>query len=192
MSLSPVPTRLTVPNALSVLRLALVPALLLLAAAGAVVPFAVLYALSLATDAADGFLARRLGQATAAGARLDSRADLATWLALPLCAWWLRPDVLRAEAPWVAVLLACLVVPTVLGMLRFRRLTSYHTWAAKAAGVALGAALLALFAWGAGAPLRLATVLVAISQLEELAITAVLPGWRADVPTLAHALRELR
>jgi CDP-diacylglycerol--glycerol-3-phosphate 3-phosphatidyltransferase len=185
-------SRWTAPNLLSGLRLALVPALVALAALGAAGAFLCAFALALATDAADGFLARRLGQASEWGARLDSRADLALWLALLPCAVLLVPDALAAEWPVVALLLASLVLPVALGWLKFGRLTSYHTWGAKASAWAVGVAALALFAGGPAWPLRAAAALVALSALEEIAITALLPAWRRDVPSLAHARRALR
>jgi CDP-diacylglycerol--glycerol-3-phosphate 3-phosphatidyltransferase len=182
----------TAPNFLSGLRLALVPALLALAALGAAGAFLGAFAVALATDVADGFLARRLGQASEWGARLDSRADLALWLALPVCGVLLVPDVLAAEWAVVAALLASLVLPVALGLLKFGRLTSYHTWGAKASAWAMGTAALVLFAGGPLWPLRAAAALVVASALEEIAITALLPAWRRDVPSLVHARRALR
>jgi phosphatidylglycerophosphate synthase len=175
------------PNQLSGLRLALVPALLGLALAGALGPFLAVLALSLATDVLDGFLARRLDACSEAGSRLDSRADLATWLSLPLCAWLLRPEVVRAELPWIAAGLAASLGATALGFLRYRRLTSYHTLGAKASAVALGVAIFPMFASGAALPLRAALVLLVLSQIEEVAITCTLRTWHRDVRTWLRA-----
>jgi CDP-diacylglycerol--glycerol-3-phosphate 3-phosphatidyltransferase len=163
-----------------------------LAALGSAGAFVGAFAVALATDAADGFLARRLGQASEWGARLDSRADLALWLALPVCGVLLVPDVLAAEWIVVALLVASLVLPVALGLLKFGRLTSYHTWGAKASAWAMGAGALALFAGGPVWPFRAAAALVVAAALEEIAITALLPGWRRDVPSLVHARRALR
>ncbi len=172
---------------LSGLRLVLAPCLLALAWVSVPELFVAGLALAFATDAIDGFVARRFGGATERGARLDSAADLALWSVLPLCTWWLLPEFVTREATWVGVLLACLFVPLVFGWLRYRRLTSYHTLGAKCSAVLLAAALLALFA-GCGAALFHAAVVVGVaSQLEELAITALLPRWRADVPSVFHA-----
>src|SRR5438132_526041 len=93
---------ITLPNLLSSVRLILVP--VLLACAWSEWSRAFLFCLigSLVTDMMDGLLARRLHQATSLGAKLDSWADLLTFLALPLCAWWLRPDVLRQEAVYIS------------------------------------------------------------------------------------------
>lgn len=177
------------PNALSALRLLVVPILLSLAWLGEAGLFAFALAGALVTDVLDGFLARRLGIESELGARLDSRADLAIWLSIPLCAWWLRPEVVRAEAVWIALGLLAALLPLAAGWSRYRQLTSYHTWGAKASAVALGVSVLALFATGAALPMRFALALLVVSQLEELAITALLPSWQADVPSFWHARR---
>src|SRR5437773_3019566 len=91
----------TLPNILSSVRLALVPVLLGLAWGGHSHGFLACLIISLLTDATDGLLARRLHQTSELGAKLDSWADLFTYLSLPLCAWWLRPEVIRQEAFYI-------------------------------------------------------------------------------------------
>ena len=86
---------------------------------------------SLLSDVVDGWVARHQGVTTELGAKLDSWGDLATYATLPLFAWWLWPEILRAQAPFLGVALVAYFTPTLAGLLRFRRLTSYHTWAAK-------------------------------------------------------------
>ena len=93
---------MTAPNVVSCVRFLLLPGLLGLAWLGRDRLFLLVLTLSLLTDLLDGQLARWLNQRTELGAKLDSWADLATWLALPLCGWWLRSEALRQEALWLA------------------------------------------------------------------------------------------
>lgn len=183
---------LNLPNLLSALRLASVPFLLLLARLGMPVPFLVLLVCALLSDAVDGFLARKLGQVSELGAKLDSWGDFALYMTLPLCAWWLWPDLIRREAAFVVAVVACYTVPVLFGFLKFRRLTSYHTWGAKLSAWLLSASALLLFAGGPAWPFRLAVAVLVLAELEEIAVTAVLPRWRANVPTIFHALRIVR
>ena len=142
----------------------------------------------MASDVADGQVARRFGKPTALGAKLDSVADLATWAFLPLCLFWLWPDVITGQAPWLAIAIAAFAAPTIIGLLRFGRLTSYHTYGAKICSWAMAIGALALVAAGNDALFHAAAVVLVLSAVEEVAITAVLPSWRADVPSLVHAL----
>jgi CDP-diacylglycerol--glycerol-3-phosphate 3-phosphatidyltransferase len=144
---------------------------------------------SLLSDVLDGWLARHRGVTSELGARLDSWGDLATYATLPLFAWWLWPELLRVQAPFLGVALVAYFTPTLVGFLRWRRLTSYHTWAAKGTAVGMGAALLCLFAGGPAWPFQLAVGALVLESLEELAITAVLLRPQSNVPTLWHAWR---
>lgn len=65
----------TVPNALSGLRLVLVPVFLVTLAQGQLIAALVVLAVSAVTDFLDGYIARRLGQVTRLGALLDPAAD---------------------------------------------------------------------------------------------------------------------
>jgi len=179
----------SLPNLLSCLRIVLVPVLLMLAWTGRSETLLACIILSLLTDAIDGLLARRLNQTTELGARLDSWGDLLTCLALPLCGWWLRPEVVRQEALWLALGIGSYLAAVLAGILKYRRLTSYHTWAAKISAVLLGAAVLVFFAYGPGWLFRVVMPFVALANLEEIAITLTLSQITANVPSLWHALK---
>lgn len=180
---------ITVPNLLSCLRLALAPVLVLLAWEQRPYAFLLCLCTSLASDLVDGFLARRLHQKSELGAKLDSWGDLATYGAFGVGAWWLWPARIRAEGIFAVLVVASYTLPSLVGLLKFGRLTSYHTWGAKLSAVLMGPALLLLFGWDAAWLFRVATIILAVAELEEMAITAVLREWRADVPSLRHALR---
>ena len=183
---------LTIPNLLSGLRLVLAPVLLYLAWTGQSTPFLVALSCSLLSDLCDGYLARRFDQATQLGTLLDSYGDFATYLTVPLCAWWLWPDLIRREAWYAAAIVASYVFPIALGYLKYGRLTSYHTYGAKLSAVVVGASALALFAGGSPLPFRIATWVLVLAELEEIAITTILPEWRSNVPSVLHARRLLR
>ena len=179
----------SLPNLLSCVRLLLVPVLLMLAWNGRGRAFFYCFIVSLLTDLFDGMLARRLGRATELGAKLDSWGDFLTYLAMPLCGWWLRPEVVREEEGWLAAGIGCYVAATIVGFVRFGRLTSYHTWGAKAGAVLVGAAVLVFFADGPGWVFRVVMPFVVVANLEEIAITFTLPQLKPNVASLWHAVR---
>jgi len=177
------------PNAFTATRLALVPVLLLLAATGEPNAFVAVLAAAFATDAIDGWLARRFRLESPLGAKLDSRADLALWLSLPIATWLLRPGFVQAQAASIGVLLASLALPLGAGLAKFRRVPSYHTWLAKGTAIVLSGALLSIYHDGPLWPFRLATALAAASAIEEVAITLLLAEPQADVRTWRAAQR---
>ncbi len=179
----------SLPNAFTATRLALVPVLLLLAAADNPNAFVAVLAVAFATDAIDGWLARRFKLESPLGAKLDSRADMALWLSLPIATWLLRPEFVRSEAAAIALLLASLVLPLVAGLAKFRRVPTYHTWLAKSTAIVLSGAMLSIYLDGPLWPFRLAAALAVLSALEEVVITALLPELHADVRTWRTAQR---
>lgn len=180
------------PNLLSCARLLLVPVLLGLAWSGNSRLFFCGLIVSILTDGADGFFARRLNQTTDLGAKLDSWADLATSLSLPFSGWWLRPEVVRQEAPFLAMGIFFYLTAIAAGFLKFQRLTSYHTWGGKLSSAAVAVAVIVFFANGPGWPFRIAMPIVILASVEEIAISVVLPAWRANVASLWHALQIKR
>jgi cardiolipin synthase (CMP-forming) len=101
----------TVPNAVTVVRLALVvPIALLIVQHRSPVLAVLLLALFGATDWVDGFLARRLGQTSAVGVVLDPVADRVGVVAIVL-------SFVVAGHLWVWVVLAIVLVDVGLGVL---------------------------------------------------------------------------
>lgn len=182
----------TVPNLLSILRLGIVPILFYLAWTGKPWMFLGLFAFSLFSDFADGFIARKLNQVSELGSKLDSWSDFAMYMSVPICAWWLWPDVVRREAPFVMVAVISYITPAFFGILKYGRLTSYHTWGAKMSAILMGSAIIILFGGGPAWPFRIFTPLFVLTALEEVAMTAILHEWRANVPSLRHAVKLKR
>lgn len=179
----------SLPNAITVARLVLVP--VLVAGAALDLPGVVLVglmALAFATDFADGLLARWLGASSAFGARLDSIADFAFYLSIPLVAWLAWPQILLREAPWFAGAVASIVVPAAIAAAKFGVASGYHTWAAKLGALTMGLGVLALFGLDLAWPFRLAVVVALLAATEEVAITLVLRAPREDVRSLWHVL----
>lgn len=184
--------RLHAPNLLSAFRIACVPVLLALAAQGARTAFLVLFAFGLLSDALDGPLARRLGQETAFGARLDQWGDFALWAALPLAAWWLWPETIRREAWYVVLAVSCMLLPTAIAFLKYRAVPGYHTWSVKLGAIAMGVALPLLLLFDIAWPFRAAALFQIVCAIDELGITWLSAECRNDVPSLWHAARIRR
>ncbi len=106
----------TVPNALSLLRLLLIPVFVVLILAEEYAAAVLALAVSSVTDFADGFIARRFGQVTRLGQLLDPAADRLFILSTLLGIAWAR------VVPWwfVAVILAREVLLVGVGLLLAR------------------------------------------------------------------------
>lgn len=176
------------PNLISVLRLGTAPALLWLAWYGYARAVLVALVVSFASDVLDGYLARRLGQTSALGARLDSVGDFAIYVTIPLVGWWLWPGIMGREAPYFIAVIASTILPPVFGYGKFCTITSYHTWAVKLAAFLVGGSVILLFAGWSPWLFRLATPVSVYAALEQIAITFVLPTSRSNVRSFWHLI----
>lgn len=180
----------TIPNLLSIMRLALTPFLILAAWNGHRPLFLTLFAAALVSDAADGYLARRLGQTSALGAKLDSWGDCALYCVTPPALWWLWPEIISRERLFVIAAVIAFMLPIAIGLVKYRKLTSYHTIGAKIAAVLLGVSVPLLLLGGPAWPFRLAVLALVIAELEEIAITLLLPEWQSNVLSIRHARQQ--
>ncbi|NQT94636.1 MAG: CDP-alcohol phosphatidyltransferase family protein [Lentisphaerae bacterium] len=182
----------TMPNLLSVLRLASVPVLAVFAWSGRGTAFLVLFAISSLTDFADGYLARKLRQETEAGARLDSCADLAVYACLVPCTFRLWPDLFVREILAIILAVAGSLVPTVVGLVRYRHVPAFHTWGGKLSAFLISVSVIVLFAGWSPWPFRITGPVVLLAGVEKMVMIALFPRMHPDVPSIAHALREKR
>jgi CDP-diacylglycerol--glycerol-3-phosphate 3-phosphatidyltransferase len=184
------PHALRVPIALTALRGALGPAVVLLALVWPnVAAFAVCLTLAFLSDYFDGVLARRLGVATPTLRRMDSIADTVFYVSALFAAWYLQSSILRPYLLALLVLAAVEVARYAYDFLKFGKEASYHMWSSKLWGLTLVLAFFALLVYGrAGWPVSLAIYVGIAADLEGLAISRVLPRWTTDVRTIFHAL----
>ena len=178
------------PNALSLARLFAAPVLIVLAWLHAERAFAILLVAALVTDVLDGWVARRLSLQSPLGATLDSAADITTLVAAAVGIAAFHPQVWRDYSIAIAAVLGGWLIVCVVALVRYRRLSSFHTYAAKTAGYALGFFIAALFAFGFVPWLfYTAAALSLLSTAEELLLLWKLPEWRADVRGLWWVMR---
>lgn len=144
-------------------------------------------------DVFDGIVARKLQVATSALRRADSLVDTVFYLAVLYCAWTFHREQLRNQTWLLAALLATEALRYGFDYLKFRREAAYHMWSAKAWGLVLGAAVIALLGFNvAGWLLTLALVMGILCDCEGLLISALLYESVEDVAHVGHALKLRR
>ncbi len=179
---------LNVPNTVCAIRLLGSFGLIYLAVAGRPTAFLCLYVFLVFTDWIDGKLAIWLHQRTDFGARLDSAADATLYAGLLFGFCWLKWEFVVQQAWWIFAGLASYALTTCAGLIKFKRLPSYHTWAAKGTNHLIFIAVICLFANWAVWPFYVAMSAGILTNLEATAITLALANWRADVHSIYYAL----
>jgi len=181
------------PNALSIARILAAPLLVIFAAGGNQAAFTWILVPALLSDIADGLIARVFRLQSPLGAMLDSTADLLLLFAAFYGAWAFYPDIVAGHVTAGIILIGAWLVQVAAALLRYGRLSSFHTYLSKTAGYLLGIFVGAWFVFGFQPwLLYLAVGVSVLGNLEELVLLALLPAWRPDVPGLWWLLRERR
>lgn len=141
------------------------------------------------SDVFDGIVARRVGCDDARLRMADSLVDIGFYGAIAATVAWVRPELVRAHGPGLAVFFAVYGLWWAVNLARFGRPSSYHTYLAKTWNVSLAATAIAVGLGGGDRMLPVAIALGVARNLEEIAMTMTLPRWTHDVPSLVHALR---
>ena len=179
-------------NGITWYRLIMAPVLIILLFVDRVDIFKWLLPVSFFTDAIDGYLARKYKVTSIFGSRLDSIGDDLTVLAgvVGLIVW--KPGFFLDHL-WPLIVLALLfAIQVTLALRKYKKTTSFHTYAAKLAAIAQGVFLILFFlipdlpTYG----FYIAAAITAIDLVEEIILVFVLPKWEANVKGLYWVLKK--
>jgi len=126
---------LTLPNALSLARLFLLPLLWFLAIERLAVALAAGLLIAALTDILDGTLARKLSQVSEVGSKLDSLADN---LMKPSVVAWLfiiEPDLYTNHMVALQVAIIFYLASLTIGLIKFRRFGNLHLYSGRVGSV---------------------------------------------------------
>ncbi|MBZ5522998.1 MAG: CDP-alcohol phosphatidyltransferase family protein [Acidobacteriia bacterium] len=146
--------------------------------------------LALVSDIYDGVLARRWRCDTPRLRRWDTLADTVFYLGVLALVMLRFPMTAQRHALLFVLLVAMELGQHIFAWVKFGRNASYQSILAKAWGLLMAAATIAFFGFGLDNWFLDAVLAWGIvCNAEGFAMSAVLPTWHRDVPTLGHALR---
>lgn len=177
-------------KALTLYRVLAAPVLLTLILLEQLDIFKWMLAISFATDAVDGWLARRYNAVSEQGATLDSIGDDLTVAAGIIGALVFKPDVFRSLPVLLFILVGLYLFQLAAALIKYRRMTSFHTILSKVAAVLQAVFLILLFLLPQPSLLLFHLTVTAsiLALVEEIAIILVLPKWRTDIPGIIWLL----
>jgi len=181
-----------IPNSVSFLRILMAPVLFYFALTQQPHWFIGVVLFAEFTDVLDGFLARKLHQITKMGSHLDSWGDFTIYSSIAVCAWILWPDIAQREIIYFIFIVLSFTLPPLIGFIKFRRFTSYHTWSVKLAVAITVVGYILLFTGLSEWPFRVAALFCLYAAAEEIAITFLIRREHVDVRSLLQALKYHR
>jgi CDP-diacylglycerol--glycerol-3-phosphate 3-phosphatidyltransferase len=146
---------------------------------------------SFMTDAFDGFLARKFKANSVLGAKLDSIGDDLTILAAITGLAVAKTEFLKTEWLIFAIPLSLFFIQLAVALIKYRKMSSFHTYLAKTAAVLQGFFLCSLFLFEQPAYwLFYTTALITTLELmEEIMIVFVLREWKTNVRGMYWVLK---
>lgn len=185
-------TRWRVADALSGLRLLLIPCLWWAAVLGNGRAVGLGLLVAGATDFLDGYLARRLKQESVTGARLDTLADNLLLISAAVWIELLHPEILRDNAWLIAATSGLYLASLATGLIKFRQLVNLRFYSSKVAGGLLYSfAVITLVTGGYEPPLLwLAAVAFMVSTADELIAQLLLSAVDPNIGSILLAWRR--
>jgi phosphatidylglycerophosphate synthase len=178
-------------NGITLYRVVAAPVLLVLIFTKQLDIFKWLLAVSFFTDLIDGFLARKFNVTSVIGSRLDSIGDDLTVAAGIVGLFVFRYDFVMKELFLISGLLALFIIQIIFALVRYRKISSFHTYLAKTAAVLQGTFLILIFILPEPFYyLFYAAVIVTTADLiEEIILVVILPVWKVNVKGLYWVLK---
>jgi len=132
-------------NAITLYRIVAAPILIILAFTGNLNIFKWLLPISFLTDLIDGTLARELKATSVFGSKLDSIGDDLSFVAAAVGVFAFKLDFVLHHIIVLIPLIGLYLFQTISALIKYGKITSFHTYLAKFAAILQGCFLILLF-----------------------------------------------
>jgi len=170
-------------NGITMYRLLVAPVLVFLVFNNNIDLFKWMLAISFFIDLIDGILARKFRITSVFGSKLDSMADDLTIVAAIIGVFVLKSQFLYDNRVIFIILFALFLFQTAFALIKYRKISSFHTYLAKVAAILQGTFLVLLFFFPE--PLYFlfyaAAIVTALDLIEEIVLVMIIPKWEANV-----------
>lgn len=181
-------------NGITFYRVIAAPFLVYLIIAGKYDIFKWLLAVSFFTDLIDGYLARKFKVTSILGTKLDSIGDDLTVLAGIIGLFIINPEFILQHKYLFLIPFVLLVLQITYALIRYKKMTTFHTYLAKIAAILQGVFLILFFLMSE--PILIlfyaAVFITSIELIEEIILVYLLPEWETNVRGLYWKLKEVK
>lgn len=177
--------RWNVPNALSLYRILALPFIIYTICTANRESFILLLSINLITDILDGLIARLFNLQTEFGAKLDSVADVGTYIMAFMGMISLEKAFVATYKIEFIILISMWLIPQLCALVRFQRFPSFHLWSYKITGYLQGIFIFSYFVMGFSALyFHLMLVVSYLTYLEELILVITLPKLQSNLKSI--------
>jgi len=179
-------------NLITLYRTLIFPVLLFLIFTHQFEIFKWLLIISFLTDAVDGIMARKFNVTSVLGAKIDSIGDDLTILAGLTGLMVAHVEFIQEQKIIILSMFGFFIVQIITAIIRYGKISSFHTYLAKTAAILQGIFLCSMFLFENPVYwlFYIAAVTTTLELTEEIIIVAVLPEWKINVKGLFWVLQE--
>jgi len=182
---------INIPNFLSFYRLLSFPFVLYFAFKQQENIFVILLLINLITDILDGLIARLFHLQTELGARLDSIADIGTYILAFIGIYIFKLDDFKPVIISFSVFISLFFLANILSLLKFKRFPSLHLYSWKIGGYIQGLFLFILFAYNFISPYYYFMIIWGIIAFSEhIVIQLIIPEMQSNLKGLYWVLKN--
>lgn len=183
----------TVPNFISFYRLLAFPFILWMAVSGLGHLFVIFLIINLVSDVLDGLIARTFKCETELGARLDSFADIGTYICAITGVVVFKYADIQPYLILFVLFVSLFFIPDIVSLIKFGIFSSFHLYSWKIGGYLQGGFLIVWFTSGFSHFLFYFTLVwTAIAFAEHIIIQMLLPEMKSNVKGLYWVLKAKR
>ncbi len=155
--------------------------------------FTWLLLISYATDAIDGFLARRLNIASPRGSQLDSFGDQITLIVGLIALFYFESEFIKTNLVLILVAFIPYIIQMLIAYFKYGKATAFHTYLAKLSAVLQSVFILwSLFYSPENMLFYIMIIIGLLETFEEIALIFMYDNWASDVKGIYWALRDKR
>ena len=178
---------------ISFYRIMAIPVLIYFIGRGEREIFTWLLGVSYATDAVDGYIARKLKISSARGSQLDSYGDQLTLVAAIIGLIVFEPAFMKENYLLIIIAFIPYLIQMFLAFRKYGKATAFHTYLAKLSAITQGVFILWILFFGPIYWLFYAMIVIGILEtIEEITLIYMYDNWVSGVKGIYWALRDKR
>jgi len=182
---------LNIPNILSLYRLISFPFVLYLAIMGYEKYFVIFLIINLVSDILDGWIARTFNMQTEIGAKIDSLADIGTFVLAFSGFYFFKFDDFAPHLFSILIFIGLFILSNVLSLIKFKRSPSLHLYSWKIGGYVQGFFFFVLFVFGFNVYFYYFTIIWGvIAFIEHIVIQLIIDKMRVNAKGLYWVLKD--
>jgi cardiolipin synthase (CMP-forming) len=176
---------INIPNLLSFYRLLAIPFIIWSCIDHHRTLFIILISINLITDILDGLIARAFNMCTEFGAKLDSVADIGTFLLAVLGFFVFEYQFMLDHYFAFFILLALYIIGQWFSIIKFKQTTSFHLYSNKFSGYVQGIFVITFFIYGYNSWYFYFMILVGcLAEIEVILLVLLLPKKISNVKSI--------